>query len=141
MIALILAMIMAVSHRDADTIRPWAEAISAECADASKLTCLRFAAQAAAEGGFAPYVLDGRCNDPRWLSRQRGCHIKGGWCPCDAGHAAGPWQMHFADMGLSPEDARDPVRGTAAAWAYWRRAPGAWTTRAMAYTIADRWLW
>lgn len=140
--AWILALLVASSPTPVDTLRPWAEAISAQClaAQVSSATCARFASQACVESRFATYVLDGRCNDPAWRANLRGCHVHGGWCPCDSGIAAGPWQVHGGDIGVALGELRDPVRGTAAAWEYWRRAPGAWSTWRAAERHATWWL-
>ncbi len=140
--AWILALFVATSSTSADTLKPWADAVAAQCTDAgaTRAECARFAAQAVVESRFALYVLDGRCQDPAWLSRQRGCHIKGGWCPCDGGRASSPWQYHYAELRVSAADGLDPVKATATAWAYWKHAPYAWTTWRAAQKTAVWWM-
>lgn len=122
----------------------WGHALEVTCGNEPK-ACALFVAQAFAEGGWAPYVLAGRCNDPKWLDRQKGCHIKGGWCPCDGGNAIGPWQIHYQDDTInitrnkSQADWLSPEKGVQLAWECWRAHPGAWSTVKMRDSILAGW--
>lgn len=134
MAAYLLALLVMVGKVPSEVAWPWATAIAGVCDTPTR--CVLFTSQAIAEGGFREAVLDGRCNDLEWRRRQRGSW----WASaCDYGHAAGPWQCHPKDSGGTPYDLRTPGTGTRLAWAYWRRAPGAWTTRERARVIAEVW--
>lgn len=142
MAAYLLTMLLTLAKLSPD-VTPWADAIARACDTPAR--CVLFTAQALAEGGFSPIVLDGRCNDPAWRSRFRGCRREAGkpaaWCPCDAGLAAGPWQLHEKERGgASLADVLDPDKGAAIAWTWWTRAPGSFTTWKAARATAAYWL-
>ncbi len=141
--AYLLTMIATLAHVPGETAWPWAHAIATACESgrptpAAPRECVRFTAQALAEGGFHEAVLDGRCNDPAWRRRQRGSW----WAlSCDEGHAAGPFQVHPGDVHATALDLRTPSPGASLAFDYWRKTKGgAWTTRAAAERIAAAWL-
>lgn len=125
--AYLLALLVTRGHVPTDTAWTWAQAAAATCPDAK--TCTRFVSFALAEGGFAPDVLSGACN--RRPSRA---------APCDNGHAWGPWQVHPEDAGTTGATLLTPLEGTRAAFAYWSRCPGAWSTWRTGDAIARAWL-
>ena len=129
MYALLLAALLAWTHQPAEAVAPWAYAMAQVCT--SERECLDLAAQAFVESRFAPWVLDGRCNDAAWRSSRRGWE-RGA---CDGGLAVGPWQVHApALLGASPE------LQASYALTLMRRAPRLWTTWRAARSHAAWWL-
>jgi hypothetical protein len=56
-------------------------------------TALLLASVARYESNFAPWVDDGRCNDPAWRESQEGRRTHRG-SDCDGGRAYSLWQVH-----------------------------------------------
>jgi hypothetical protein len=78
-------------------IEPYTSALASS--GASSTEALALVSLAKVEGGWLPFVLDHRCNDPAWRARQRGW-MRGA---CDAGLARGPFQLHGAE-GMTPAE-------------------------------------
>jgi hypothetical protein len=55
---------------------------------------IEIAELAVEESGLAPWVLDGRCNDPKWRFSKEGKRTMHGTSHCDGGLAVGAWQIH-----------------------------------------------
>jgi hypothetical protein len=69
-----------------DTVlHQWADMIAMQCGDTRE--CMRLAAIASEESRFAPYILDGKCNDSKWRLTNKVDK------KCDHGLAFGPWQI------------------------------------------------
>jgi hypothetical protein len=115
------------THQSREAMHPWAEAIAAVCSDRDE--CDLLASQAFVESRFMPWVVDQRCNDDAWRSRQTG------WirASCDGGKAFGPWQVQDeAFRGASPvfqaQRALEWMRSRPRAWTTWKaaRSHAAW---------------
>jgi hypothetical protein len=125
--AYILAFLLANTHRPAVELEPWADAMADVCQ--SKVECTRLAALAVLESRFAPWVVDGSCNDTAWRQAHQMQKV------CDGGKAQGAWQMQdvpFAGAGAA--------RQASAALFLMRSHPGQWATQRAAWKLADGWM-
>ena len=116
------------------TLRDWADTIAMVCD--TPLECLYQASIASEETRFAPYVLDGRCNDAGW----RALHIEKA---CDSGLAFGPWQIQaHAWASVSSEDERNagPLAHAQAAVKLLRKNPLAWSVWDVARRKAETYI-
>ena len=131
MTAYLLAFLLAQTHRPAAELEPWADAMAGVCQ--GKRGCLREAATAVLESAFAPWVVDGSCQDPAW----RRAHPR--LPTCDGGRAVGPWQVHDAPSHPSLVGAT-PALQASGVWEMMQRHPESWATHKRAWALADAWL-
>jgi hypothetical protein len=110
---------------------------------------IEIAELAAEESGLAPWVMDGRCNDPKWRFSKEGERLMKGTSHCDGGLAVGAWQVHpeygsFDAKGWHPElsllNLHDAALYVVSEWAL---HPQRWTPWKRVKQQAARWrgLW
>lgn len=123
------------------TLRTWADAIAKQCA--SPRECLTLAALASEETRFAPYTLNGDCNNHDWRLAHKMDKA------CDGGEAYGPWSIHKSawysvDPDIAPPDTQngafDAPTHVWVAVRILRKRPMAWTTYRAATRDVDAWL-
>lgn len=100
---------------------------------------IELAELAVEESHLAPWVMDGRCNDPGWRATTEAKRLMRGTTGCDGGHALSAWQVHVYPGGPSKAvllNIHDAALYVAQEWAV---HPQRWSTWKRVRQQSARW--
>jgi|GEM_PF-4866466 hypothetical protein len=113
--------------------------IATELMQKDALYAIELAELACAESGLAPWVLDGRANDPVWRTSDIGKRTMRRVGDADSGYSIGAWQVHQYPGGPTKETLLNVYDAALYVASEWAVHPERWSPWKRVKQQAARW--